>query len=155
MEKLIAVICILICLGAFTQNERIEKKEWTENGVTKGYTIVTEYDENGKVLKKDSTYSERTSGNGADGNFNFYFEGPGNSEFHFHNFSNDSTFQNNFYSFGTDSTFFEQFRSHKYNIDQYLKEYRQFLHEQLEIPIDSIPPADQIIYPEKSKVKKI
>lgn len=134
------------------QSKRVEKKEWTENGVVKGYTITTETDQNGNIISRDSVYTEGDAASGGGGNFQFYFEGPGNSNFHFYN---DTTFQNGFYSFGSDSLFFEQFRSRQFNIDQYLKEYRQFLKEQLEIPIDSIPPKNEIILPENSKIKKI
>ncbi|UKN03235.1 hypothetical protein K6119_06870 [Paracrocinitomix mangrovi] len=150
----IVLLFVLLVFGVETiaQNTIVERKQTTENGITKGWTITKELDDNGNVINYDSTYFQRDSSQDNEV-MDFNFDGFGDSHMQFFNFGTDSLdISSLFQQFGlTDSLFQPQF----FNFDELLEQYKQQM-EQLYTPTQ-IEPSDttQFKYPENGKVKKI
>ena len=156
-EMKFIILSIVLCFGlnGFSQHSKVEHKQYTENGITKGWTIKTEYDRDGNIISYDSSYYENEASDMGQGHYKFEFQGPGDSQVQFYNFGSDTSFQKMFYSLGNDSLMLDQFNGKGIDPDNYMEEYRKLLHDQFDLPLDTVPPPDQIIYPRNSKEKKI
>ena len=59
MKKIILASLSLLCgIVSFSQGTHSETRSITENGVTKTWTVVKEFDVRGNMIDYDSTYAE-------------------------------------------------------------------------------------------------
>lgn len=54
MKQLIMTLSVFVVTGAFAQTTIKKKKEYTENGITKGYEVIKELDQHGNIISYDS-----------------------------------------------------------------------------------------------------